>query len=215
MTLADRVTAPVVRPVFVGFLDIKDDPVYGWTGPGVFAPTGTGDPDLDGNVFTSVEGAVEISDFVENMGSGRPISLTFSAPDNDARIVRQIVRDRRAWQLRRAKLWLFFFSGDQVSVLPEYQQLFSGVIAQAQMSRRPGEAATIIIDLDTDLRGAFSAEARLTDLPRFRPDDKFSSFMVPLASGPIASATYTSGHVYPGRVRGGGGGGFGSNASLV
>lgn len=192
MTQSERLEAQEVRPVFAGWLDFKDDPAFGWTGPGVLAPSGTGDPILDGNLFSSAEGAVSITDFVENMGNGRPLTLTFSAPDTDTEIIRQIVRDRRVWQLRRAKIWLFFLMDDQASVHPEFAQLFSGVIVQANTNRRPDEPATIVLDLDTDLRAADGPEARLLDHARFHDADKFSTSILPLAQGPITSASGSS-----------------------
>lgn len=188
MTLADRVTGPVVRPVFVGWLDFADEPAFGWTGPGLLAPTGTGDAILDNNVFSPAEGAIDVSDFVENMSNGRGVTLTFSAPDTDKDIIRQIVRDRRIWQLRRAKIWLFFLNEDQATVHPEYVQLFSGVIIQANTDRKAREGATIVLDLDNDFGLAEGATARLVDHGRFNPADRFSSFILKLAQGPITAA---------------------------
>ena len=188
MTIADRLLAPTVRPVFAGWLDLLDDPVFGWTGPGSLALSGTGDPVLDNNIFVPVEGAVEIGDFTESMGAGRPLTITFSAPDNDAPVIRQIVRDRRIWQLRRAKIWLLFLMEDQASVHPEFTQLFSGVIVQATTNRQPDTPATIVLELDADLRGAAGAPARLLDHSRFNLADRFSDFILPLAQGPITGA---------------------------
>lgn len=188
MTLDARVTAPVVRPVLVGWFDFVGDPAFGWTGPGLLAPTGTGDPILDNNVFSSAEGAVRVSDFSESTSGARAVQVTFSAHDNDADIVRQIVRDRRVWQLRRAKIWLFFLQADEASVHSDFVQLFSGVIAQASLSRQTGDVAEITLDLDADLRRAGSAPARLQDHSRFNAADAFSSFIARLANGPLASA---------------------------
>lgn len=191
MTLQARLTGPVVRPVFVGLLDFAGDPAYGWTGPGLFAPTGTGDPDLDGNIFSSVEAAAEISDFAEALSGARGVSVTFSGHDNDAPVMAQIVRDRRVWRLRKAKIWLFFLSDDEKTVYPEFRQLFSGVIAEAKTARRFGQPATIILDLDVDIQNAGGAPARLIDHGRFNPADLFSSFVIDLAKGPIAGAAKT------------------------
>lgn len=189
MTLQDRVSAPVVRPVFVGWLDFKDDPVYGWNGPGNFAPTGTGDPVLDANIFLPAEGAFDISDFAEDLGGGRPVSIKFAVGDsNDLPVVRQIVRDRRAWQMRRAKFWLFFLMPDEASVYPEFVQLFSGFMVQAGMTRVPGQGAIIDVECDVDLRAASGAPARLIDHARFWAGDTWSSFLLALARGPVSGS---------------------------
>ena len=186
MTLETILKAPAVTPVVVGFLDIKDDPVYGWTGNGVFAPTGTGDPDLDGNLFAPAESAVDITDFVENMANGEGVTLTFSAPDTDADVIKQVVRDRRVWQLRRMKLWLFFQDTDEKTILPFYRQVFGGYIVSAKTSRKPGEPGAIIIEGDADLALAAGAPARLVDHARFNAGDTWSSWILDLVNGLIA-----------------------------
>lgn len=210
MTLQARVTGPVVRPVLVGFFDFVNDPAFGWTGPGLFTPTGTGDPILDNNIFSSAEGAITISEIGESAGGARPIQLAFSAHDNDADIIRQIVRDRRVWQLRKAKLWLFFLMDNEISVHPEYVQLFSGVIAQATTSREPGQPATITLECDADLRRSGNAPARLLDHVRFNPADLFSSFLLKLATGQVATAGTPSAGGAAGSGGGGRSGGLGN-----
>lgn len=215
MTLAQRVQGPVVRPVLVGWFDFAGDPVFGWTGPGLFAPTGTGDPVLDGNIFSSAEGAVDISEIVETAAGARPLQLSFSAHDNNADIIRQIVKDRRIWQLRRAKIWLFFLQDDEASVHPEFTQLFSGVITQATTARQPGQPATITLECDADLRAAGAPPARLIDHRRFNAADTFSSFLLTIANGSTATAQPRVGGRGGGEGKGGGGGGGRSFAETL
>ncbi len=186
MSLDQRLTADVVRPVFVGLLDIKDDPVMGWTGPGVFAPTLTGDPDLDGNQFTSVEGAATISDFVESMSGSSGVSITFSGHDNDAEVMKQIIRDKRVWRVRKAKIWLFFLMDDEKTVHPEFRQLFSGVIAEVKSADQPSSPSAIVLDLDVDLQNAAGAPARWIDHQQFNLGDTWSSYILDLLVGPLA-----------------------------
>lgn len=193
MTLQQRVTGPVVRPVFAGLLDFKNDPVTAWTGPGVFAPSGTGDPDLDNNTFAPAEGAADISDFLESTSGGGTVRITYSAHDNDAETMRQIVKDRRVWRLRKAKLWLFFLMDDEATVHPEFKQLFSGVIAQAATGRQLGRPSTIVLDLDVDLQNAAGPVLRWTDHARENSGDTFSTFIDDLAKGPIAGAAAAAG----------------------
>ncbi|WDI31589.1 hypothetical protein PUV54_00070 [Hyphococcus flavus] len=187
MTLETIVTSPTVRPVVVGWLDFSDEPVFGWTGNGALQPTGTGDPVLDGNVFLPVEAAVDISEFVTNMSNGRPVSLTYNATDNDQEVIRQIVRDRRVWQLRDAKIWMFFVD-DNGDLHPTIIQMFSGKIIQANTNRQPGQGARIILELDRDLRRSISGEARWIDHGRYNAADKFSSFILDTANGKIGTA---------------------------
>lgn len=180
MTLSDRVEAPTVRPVYVGLLDFKDEPVFGWTGPGLFAPTNTGDPDLDGNIFTSAEGAVDIGDFASDTGNGSGLTITFSAHDNDADVMRQVVRDRRSWKFRRAKIWRFFLDETQGAIYPEFTQMFAGVMTEVKFIRSASGPPSIEISMDQDIPMARGTEARWVNEPT-----GFSKFILDLANGPI------------------------------
>jgi hypothetical protein len=87
MPIADVLAAATVRPVYIGYLDIKNDPLRGWTGPGTLLPSGTGDPDLDGQTFLSADGAVEITAFQQDMGIGGPVTITFAAAELDGGVI--------------------------------------------------------------------------------------------------------------------------------
>lgn len=187
MTLETIVSAPVVRPVIVGYLDFADDPAFGWTGNGIFAPVGTGDPILDNNQFAPVDSAIDISSITENTENGGPLTLKFNAHDLDTEVIRQIVRDRRDWQLRRVKIWQFFMEADQATVSNFFLQRFSGVMVQSHIDRDHNTGTTITIECDTDLRGGNDGPARLLDHSRFYPADKFATFLPDLVRGSIAS----------------------------
>lgn len=189
MALADVLQAAVVRPVTVGWLDFKDDPLRGWSGPGAFSPTTTGDSDLDGNVFLEVEGAVELSEIRQDQGLGAPLTITFAAGEmNDEPGVLQLIADRRAFLGRKVKLWRFFLSADESSVLPDFYVLFSGVMVGAETVRRPGQPALISVQCDQDLQKARSAPVRWIDHQIWYPDDTFSTFINSLSRGGVATA---------------------------
>jgi len=79
--LSDR----VVRPVLIGRLDIVTDPVIAWTGPGVFAPIGTGDTALDGQTFQPLAPFIDMSSIEEDQGIGGPVTLSLSRNARQAR----------------------------------------------------------------------------------------------------------------------------------
>jgi len=189
MALADLLQAAVVRPVTVGWLDFKDDPLRGWSGPGAFAPTDTGDSDLDGNVFLEVEGAVELSEIRQDQGLGAPLTITFAAGEmNDEPGVLQLIADRRAFLGRKVKLWRFFLSADESSVLPDFYVLFSGVMVGAETVRRPGQPALISVRCDQDLQKARTAPVRWIDHQIWYPSDAFSTYINSLSRGGVATA---------------------------
>jgi hypothetical protein len=208
MALADVLGAAVVRPVHVAFFDIKDDPIYGWTGPGAFAPTGTGDADLDGNVFLSAEGIVQASDVVEDEGIGGDFTLTFAVDedinawilgeselgvdflgDSGGPVYDQLVLDRRAFVGRRAKVWLFFLAADEASVLPEFDVVFNGFMSSASMSRSSAEPSVVTLTCDQDTQKSKGIPALWVDHQYFNPDDTAASFMNNLARGNVAGAS--------------------------
>lgn len=189
MALEDVLVAATVRPVLVGWLDFKDDPVRGWTGPGTFAPTSTGDADLDGETFASAGGAVAITAFSHDQGLGGPVTVTFAAGEmDDEEVFLQIVADRRAYLGRAARFWQFFLSADEASVLPEFEAMFTGVMVHAETSRQPGQPATISITCDQDTQKAFNAPVRWIDHQLFYPGDTASTFINDLVRGTIAGA---------------------------
>lgn len=204
MTLQDRATARIQRRVLIGWLDFDVDPVFGWTGPGPLSLSGTGDPILDGNVFLPVGGAAEISAAKNDMGSGGPVTITYSAHELAAEATRQIVRDGRTWRLRKAKIWQAWLMDDEKTLFPEIEQYTSGVMVAASTTRQPGSPATIEITIDRDLRFAGDAALRATDHARENAGDTFSSFIVALASKQIAGAAAPAA-APPVLIRGGGG----------
>lgn len=189
MTLEAILTAPTVRPVYIGALDFRDDPLFGWTGSGILAPTGTGHETLDENVFSEIDGAVRISDFATGVGNGRPLTIAFSAPSLDSPLIDRIVRERRQWQARRAEIWLGFFEdaefGDLSSTIVK---LVTGVMTKLTITRQTGQPRIVTIEVDDDLRRANEAETRICDHQRFWSGDTFSTYLADLASGALASA---------------------------
>lgn len=216
MTLASRVdptvnsAAEIVRPVFIVYLNFATDILRAWTGPGdlVVGASQTGDSDLDGNTFKQIDAPFTISDMGEDMTSGSKVTITYSASPDSAAVVRQIVRDDVNWQLRTAKIWVGFLQSDLATMHNEVKQLFGGVMVSAQVSRKQSEGAIIQLTLDSDLRNARGSPVRWVDHQRFYSTDTFSTFIIPLANGKLASGQN--------RPSGGaGGGGAFSNAQGI
>ncbi|HEX7080044.1 MAG TPA: hypothetical protein VF329_03425 [Gammaproteobacteria bacterium] len=190
MALEDHLTGPVVRPVFWGLLDIAGAPLRGYTGPGAFAPVGTGDPDMDGFVFVEAEGAVDVSDISEDLGIGGPVTVTFSAGELDGTegVVQQLIADRRAFLGRKMKIWLGFLTDDESAVASDFEVIFNGVMVAAESKRQEGQPAVISVTGDADLQKANAPPVRWIDHQVFEPGDTASTFINSLSRGGIASA---------------------------
>lgn len=175
--------ARAVRPVLIGRLDILDDPVLAWTGPGIFAPSGTGDSALDGQTFMPSAAFVNLSAVSEDQSIGGPVTLTATAHRDDEPLLRQVVRDRRSWRGRPAYLWLGLLTEDEDAVIAHPVRIKTGVMSTMILNR---EADTVGIDvvIDVDLGNARSAPFRWVDHQRIHPADTFSTFVTKLANKP-------------------------------
>lgn len=178
-TMEDALGLPVVRPVLIGRLDIAGDPILAWDGPGIFAPSGTGDPALDGQLFDPVEAFVSMTDVQSDQGLGGPLTITASGADLDDPALRQLVRDRRVYQGRNAWVWLGLLDEDEASVIPDPVRLKTGVITTMTV-RRDRDQATVEIVIDEDLGGARGRGVKIIEHDAFWPGDTFSSFALRL-----------------------------------
>ena len=177
------VQAGVIRPVLIGRLDILTDPVISWTGPGVFAPTGTGDAALDGQTFLALEPWLEMSPISEDQGIGGPVTLSLTGHDLVAEALRQVVRDKRQWRGRKAWLWLGLLDADEKSVIGAPTRIKTGVITSLATVRNK-ETAEVRVTIDEDLGNARSAPYRWLDHGRLFPSDTFSAYIIKLANKP-------------------------------
>jgi hypothetical protein len=183
VALEDILKAPVVKPVFIGFFDITSDPIRAWTGPGTFAPSSTGDADLDGHTFGEAIGIVQVSDFTESQGLADEWSISFSVGDANLDPFTQLVVDRRVFVGRKAVVWRGFLLADESGVSPYINRVFTGVMVGATMERQAGGASIITLTCDQDLQKASQSDARLIDHQFFYPGDTASSFMANLSRG--------------------------------
>lgn len=183
MALEDVLKAAVVKPVFIGFFDIASDPIRAWTGPGTFAPSSTGDADLDGFTFGEAVGIVQVSDFTENQGLGEDWSISFSVGDANLDPFTQMVVDRRIFLGRRVVIWRAFLLADESGVAPYINRVFTGVMTAATMERRAAQASVITITCDQDLQKASQAPVRWIDHQFFNPTDTASTYIASLSRG--------------------------------
>lgn len=177
------VQAGVIRPVLIGRLDILSDPVVAWTGPGIFAPTGTGDVALDGQTFQPLAPFLEMSPITEDMGIGGPVTLSLTGHDLDQEALRQVVRDKRQWRGRKAWLWLGLLDADEKTVIASPTRVKTGVMT-SMVTVRDKDTAEVRVTIDRDLGNARSAPYRWLDHGRLFPTDTFSAFDIKLANKP-------------------------------
>ena len=164
--------AGTVRPVLLARFDIITDPLVAWTGPGTFAPTGTGDLALDGQIFLGMAPYIELSDVKEDQGIGGPTTIVVSGHDLDEELLRQIVRDKRHWRGQGSWLWLGLLNADESTVVVNPARIKTGVITQ-MITSRSAEDATVTVTIDRDLGRAQGALFRWKDHTRIFSADDF------------------------------------------
>lgn len=175
--------ADTIRPVLIGRFDVLTDPLTAWTGYGTFAPSGTGDASLDGQIFVNMAPYIEMTDIVEDQEIGGPVQMTVSGHDLDEALLRQIVRDKRQWRGRSAWLWLGLLNADEATVIADPMRIKTGVMTQMQVVRQKDDAK-VVVTIDKDLGRARSAPWRWIDHPRLFPADTWSTFIVALSNKP-------------------------------
>lgn len=104
-TLEAELQKDIIRPVWIIRLDIKDDPVLLWTGRGNLQPVGTGDADLDGQVFLGSGNIIEIGAIQDTEKGSKALTLKLPGVDLSKPLLAQIVNDLRIWQFREAWVW--------------------------------------------------------------------------------------------------------------
>ena len=181
--MQSALVAGTVRPTLIGRLDIVSDPVVAWTGPGIFAPTGTDDAALNGQTFLPVAPFIKMSNILEDQSIGGPVTLTLAGHDLDEILLRQVVRDKRAWRGKPAYLWLGLLNSNEYSVIADPVRIKTGVIINMIVTRTKDEH-TIAVAIDRDLGNARSAPFRWVDHTRLFPSDTFSTFVRKLANKP-------------------------------
>ncbi len=188
MALEDVLKAAVVKPAFAGFFDFASDPIHGWTGPGIYAPVGTGDADLDGNTFGSASGILDVSDFGENTSLGDEFRITFSISDDLLDPYTQLIANRASFLGRKAVIWRVFMAADESAVLSYVDRMFTGVMSSASMKRNPDGGGQITIVCDQDLQKARGAPLRWLDHQFFVAGDTASSFINDLTRGAVTAS---------------------------
>lgn len=116
--------AEVVRPPFLVWLDILGDPVRATTWETSLTLTGTGDPDLDGQLYSAVNPEMgTISGVKRATGGSETVTASLSGivgPNSD---LLNILGDETRWKGRLARLWFLTLNadGDRVgAVVPYY-----------------------------------------------------------------------------------------------
>lgn len=193
-TAGAALNAPVVKPVYLGYLDFLGDPVRANSSGADLTPTGTGDSDLDGLLYTGISAdLVDISSVKARQGGSDSVTVTLSGiPGLDG--VMDVIGDRTKWQGRIARLWRIIRNAANVQQ-GAIQHFYTGYMTAATIGAG-ADSQTVTITVETYLV-AFRRASNRTYLSQkqFDSGDESAAAAIAIANGisgnPITRGTPT------------------------
>ena len=179
----DMLGREVVRPPFLAWLDIVDDPIRATTWEVSLRLSGTGDPDLDGQLFSAISPELgSVSGVKRATGGSDTVTATLSGivgPNSD---LLNILADETKWKGRLARLWFLTLNsaGDRVgAVVPYYTGRMVGFVITGSADQQ-----TAKITIESYLASLTAASNRTyLDQADFVPNDTSASLTLAVASG--------------------------------
>ena len=179
----DMLGREVVRPPFLAWLDIVDDPIRATTWEVSLRLSGTGDPDLDGQLFSAISPELgSVSGVKRATGGSDTVTATLSGivgPNSD---LLNILADETKWKGRLARLWFLTLNsaGDRVgAVVPYYTGRMVGFVITGSADQQ-----TAKITIESYLASLTGASIRTyLDQAHFVPNDTSASLTLAVANG--------------------------------
>lgn len=175
--------AEVVRPPFLAWLDIDGDPVRATTWETSLRLTGTGDADLDGQLFSAISPTMgSVSAVKRATGGSDTVTALLSGivgPDSD---LLNVLGNETRWKGRVARLWFLTLNvdGDRVgAVVPYYTGRMVGFGISGSATQQ-----TAKVEIESYLASLTSASNRTyLDQSDFDPTDTSAALTLAVANG--------------------------------
>lgn len=208
----------IITPVWIIRLDIKDDPVYVWTGLGARTFPGSGDAALEGLTFEGIANVGDIGAVTDAKEGSSSLRLALPGVDITDLALRQVVFDERTWQFRGAWIWVALLSASG-TVIGQPVRIKKGRMDNMthEEDAASGEG-TLSVEIES--HQAYAGEAlntRWSEQPEVDPTDTSQDYVWALANqSPVLGAAQTraSGPSPGGYVDLGGSGSGGSSRNL-
>ncbi|MES2904635.1 MAG: hypothetical protein V4696_10660 [Pseudomonadota bacterium] len=185
-TAVAALQASIVKPVFFAYLDFLGDPVRANTSGGDLMPTGSGDPDLDDEIFTGISGTVVTVSAVK-FGEGGSDSVTaelsgIPGVDDDTLA---LLADPLNYRGRDARLWRIIRNASNVQQ-GGFHAYYTGKMTSVLLSGG-AEEQRIRVTIESYL-AALSQPSNRTYMDQTRYDSGDESARAAIA---IANGNYT------------------------
>lgn len=142
-----EVIKSTIRSVWIVRLDILGDPVYAWTGRGLFQPSGTGDAALDGNTYIGLGPIQAINDIEDTEAGSQRVTLQLPGIDLNDDLLQQIVVNSNKWQFRQAWIW-YGLLNETYNVIANPARIKTGRMDQMQVSHS-GITGTVLVTVES------------------------------------------------------------------
>lgn len=175
---------PILPLAVILRLEIQDDPLYAWTGIGdlVFTAGQTGDPSLDGMTFKGTGDIVEISTVSEGVGGSDALEVAMPGVDIANPMMRQLIRDRRRWQFKRAVVWLMALDPDTDAIAGKPFRIKTGRIDAMPYSENGDGGVIKCVIEGQQAYGNQAINTRYSEQINLNPNDNSQTWVHALAN---------------------------------
>lgn len=180
---------PVIKPVFLVFLDIAGAAVRCNTSGADITPTGTGDADLDDHTFIGINGNfVDIGAVRYAAGGSESVTATLSGiPEVDADTI-ALMNAVANWRSRDARIWRMIRNSANEQQ-GGYHNYYTGKMTNFSHAGDPDEGHVMRVTIESYL-AVFSQASNRTymDQERYDPDDLSAKAAIAIANGSYTGA---------------------------
>jgi hypothetical protein len=206
-TASAALSAQVIKPVYLGFVDFANEPMRVNTSGADLLLTGTGEPDIDGEVFLGLRAnVVDIGPVANRAGGTDAVSVKLSGlPTLDDDLFAEI-NTAANWRGREVRLWRIIRNAANVQQ-GGIQHYYTGYMSSLTMPVSPtSQTIEVVVESYLAAYGPASNRSYL-DQEKYDPGDM--SARAAIAIGNNASGGSPTGNTFaPGSGSGGGGRGL-------
>ena len=177
----------VIKPVFFAFIDFENEPVRVNTSGTDATPSGTGEPDLDGFLFSGLRAdAVDIGPVANKSSGTDSLLITLSGLNGLDDDMLAEIEDPAHWRGREIRLWRIIRNYANVQQ-GGWQHYYTGNMTGLSLSAKPdGQTIEVVVESYIAAYAAASNRSYL-DQARFDSGDDSARAAIAIANNGGAS----------------------------
>lgn len=184
---------PVIAPSFLLFLDIAGDPIRATTFGQDLTPAGTGDADLDGLTFSSVDSRVlQVSGVTHSEQGSDTVTVSLSGIVSIDTDLLNDVGDTSKWRGRLCRMWIRLYN-EANTAQGQFFPYYTGYMSSVEIQPSP-ETQTILMKVENYLATFNQASNRsYLNQADYDPADTSAKASISSQLGPKSGASYGGG----------------------